>query len=192
MDRTIHMAVGARDGDARSHMVRGLERLRREGVLIERVSSLWETEPVDLPPGKPVLNAALQARTALSPSELLEAVRGVEEAEGRRRGAAPWRSLDLDILLVGDLTLCEPGLEIPHPRFHLRRFNLAPLAEIAPGTSHPVVRRTVAELLAACPDTSWVRPIDPLWALPALHPGGLSGNMRDFPPFSSLRAPRSP
>ncbi len=151
-------------------MCRGLDRLEAAGVRLATLSSLWETEPVDLPPGPPVCNAAALATTGLAPLEILGLFRAVEEASGRRRGGDPWRSLDLDLLMLDDLRLRLPDLEIPHPRFHLRRFNLAPLAEIAPGALHPGLGRTIAGLLADCRDGSWVRIALRDWSgRPALH-----------------------
>jgi 2-amino-4-hydroxy-6-hydroxymethyldihydropteridine diphosphokinase len=86
----------------------------------------------------------------------------VERTLGRQRGAGDRRDaarpIDLDILLYGSRVLGEAGLIIPHPRMHLRRFVLEPLAEIAPEARHPGLGRSVAELMAACPDRSWVKP----------------------------------
>ena len=143
---------------------------------------MYETEPVDLPGDRTVLNAAIEAATDLPPTELLAACLDVERALGRRRPQRPEissrktpqvdpgpRPLDLDILLFDDLVIATPALVIPHPRLHLRRFVLAPLAEIAPHLRHPVLGVDVAALLARCADSAWVRaafPPEAWWPTP--------------------------
>lgn len=187
---SVHFALGARDGNPVEQLRDGLARLAAQGVEILALSSLWETEPVDLPPGGPVYNAAATGRTLLSPEGLLSLFHATEEALGRRRGDDAWRSLDLDILLAGERVRTGPGLELPHPRFHRRRFNLAPLAEIAPGARHPLLGRTVADLLAACDDPAWVRRLEGSWS--PLHPSGGSGKIAALPRSLTPGTPVSP
>lgn len=97
------------------------------------------------------LNAAAALETDLDAHALLAALLGIEAALGRDRtaGAAGPRTIDLDLLLFGDCIIDAPGLVVPHPRMHRRRFVLEPLVEIAPNAWHPCLRKTVAELLAA-------------------------------------------
>jgi 2-amino-4-hydroxy-6-hydroxymethyldihydropteridine diphosphokinase len=163
MKRTVHLALGARDGDPRGRMLEALRALPGLGARVLAVSSLWETQPVALEGPRPVLNAAALLETGLSPQSLLQACQALEAAAGRRREPPEWRSLDLDILLMGLTVLREPDLDLPHPRFHLRRFNLAPLAEIAPEILHPLLALSVGELLRACPDPSWARIAEKGW-----------------------------
>jgi 3-oxoacyl-[acyl-carrier protein] reductase len=122
-------------------------------IVVQRVSSYHETVPVGGPAGQGLyLNAAAQLDTDLAPSELLHIMLDVEQSLGRLRSVkdAP-RTLDLDLLLYGSLVQDEAELTLPHPRMHERRFVLAPLAEIAPLAVHPVLKKTVRELLASLP-----------------------------------------
>ena len=163
MMRNVYLALGAREGAPETQIREGVARLWGSGLRPVAASGLWETEPIGLRPGRPVLNAALHAVTPLGPHETLEACFRAEEAAGRRRDPPEWRSLDVDILLFDDLILTTPDLTLPHPRFHLRRFNLAPLAEIAADLRHPILGSTIGELLRGCEDSAWARVLDPQW-----------------------------
>ena len=105
------------------------------------------------------LNGALELRTRLAPWDLLERLKGIEARMGK---STPFRNgprrIDIDVLLFGDRRIEERGLVVPHPRMHVRRFVLEPLAEIAPGAVHPVLRRTAAQLLAGLSPGEAVRP----------------------------------
>ena len=159
---TAYIGLGANLGD-RAETLRGA--VRRLGALgrIVAVSSLYETEPVGFREQPSFLNAVLALESDLAPSELLDALLAIERELGRIRTFrnAP-RTLDLDILLYDGLVLDAPGLTVPHPRLHERGFVLAPLAEIAPGLVHPVLRISIAQLLASLPDRSGIAP----WAPP--------------------------
>lgn len=132
--------------------------------LVTGVSSLYETEP--LPENNPgpqwFLNGVVRLESDLTPRSLLDVCREVEKSLGRdpdhRDGP---RTLDLDILLYGTRLINEPGLIVPHPRLYLRRFVLAPLAELAPELRHPQLNKTMQELLAQLTDRSTVRLLDP-------------------------------
>ncbi|MBI3604609.1 MAG: 2-amino-4-hydroxy-6-hydroxymethyldihydropteridine diphosphokinase [Nitrospirae bacterium] len=114
-----------------------------------RRSSFYETEPVGNISTQPLyLNAVIQIETALSARALLSEFLAIEKKQGRVRTALNMpRVLDIDLLFYGSGIIEEEGLRVPHPRLHLRRFVLIPLAEIAPGWVHPVSLETIGELL---------------------------------------------
>ncbi len=153
MDRVassqVAIALGTNLGDRVAHLDYAVQRLQTF-LRHLRVSRYIETAPVEVVGPQPLfLNAAATGTTALPPKDLLEALLGVEKARGRERPhpLAP-RTLDLDLILYGDVVIDEPGMVVPHPRFRQRRFVLEPLAEIAPDLVDPVSGKTVAMLLA--------------------------------------------
>ncbi|CAN5213239.1 hypothetical protein BH24ACT1_BH24ACT1_08060 [soil metagenome] len=125
----VFVGLGSNLGDRQGHLRRGLAGLPD----VVAVSPVYETEPVGGPPQEPFLNAVVELATEHSPRELLKLAHEVEEGAGRTRVErfGP-RTLDVDILLVGNLTIDEPDLVVPHPRMWQRRFVLAPLADLAP------------------------------------------------------------
>jgi 2-amino-4-hydroxy-6-hydroxymethyldihydropteridine diphosphokinase len=143
------VALGSNVGDRRAHLDFAVSALR--GLLGNiSVSRYYETVPLGVSgPQAMFLNAAAVGETALTPRAMLDALLAIEQERGRERPyvRAP-RTLDLDLILLGDAVLDEPGLVVPHPRFRERRFVLEPLAAVAPEMRDPVSGRTVAELLA--------------------------------------------
>ena len=148
------IGLGANLGN-RARQLRGaLARLERTpGISLERASSFIETEPVGGPPNQPsYLNGAAALRTAFTPRQLLARLLEIEVQLGRDRSTSQPnlpRLIDLDLLLYAGQVLDEPGLVVPHPRLHQREFVLRPLSEIAPEVVHPVLKKTVRELLLA-------------------------------------------
>jgi 2-amino-4-hydroxy-6-hydroxymethyldihydropteridine diphosphokinase len=143
------VGLGANLGDREGTIRRALELLAaREGIEIVAVSALRETEPVGYVDQPSFLNGAAEVETTLRPRELLDALLDVERGLGRERGER-WgpRTIDLDLLLYGDERIAEPGLTVPHPRLHERRFALEPLVELDPDLDVPG-RGRLADLLA--------------------------------------------
>jgi 2-amino-4-hydroxy-6-hydroxymethyldihydropteridine diphosphokinase len=154
----VYLGLGSNLGDRERNMRSAIAALRRAGVCILRVSSLYVTEPLEIRNQPWFLNCVVEAETRLMPRELLGLLRNIEAAAGRRRmvRSGP-RVLDLDILLFGDVAFKNRWLEVPHPRMAERKFVLMPLAEIAPMARHPKLHLTVGQLLAATKDRSRVR-----------------------------------
>jgi len=163
--KTVYLSLGSNMGDRAQNIARAIEALAERGVRVMRQSSLYETEPIDARGGW-FLNCAIEAETDLMPLQLMNALLAVERSLGRRRapraeGMKEARTIDLDILLFGSSIVHAPQLEIPHPRMAERRFVLVPLAEIAGGVQHPVLKKTITELLADTPDKSRIRKFVP-------------------------------
>lgn len=155
---TVYIALGTNVGD-RDHNLREAVRLLKDaGIRILKISSVYETEPVDYLEQPWFLNAALEAQTDLPANDLLRKLHAIESAMGSKKPFAKGpRLIDLDILLYNNETIATPELQIPHPRMLDRRFVLAPLAEISPNFRHPQWPATAAQLLANLQDPSVVR-----------------------------------
>jgi 2-amino-4-hydroxy-6-hydroxymethyldihydropteridine diphosphokinase len=144
------IGLGSNLGDRREHLMNAVRALREiPGLHVEAISSVYETAAVG-PPQPMYLNAVIRMSTSLSPFALLGVLHGIEDAAGRVREER-WgpRTLDLDLLLVDDLVITTPNLTLPHPRLAERNFVLVPLNELNPEAKHPVLDRSVAELLEA-------------------------------------------
>ncbi len=155
MTRTrAFLALGSNRTPRRANLHAALDRLR-QAAEVTAVSTFLPTRAVaerGVHASDPeFLNAAAAVETDLDARGLLAALLDIEAGLGRDRSAetAGPRTIDLDLLLFGDAVLRRPGLVVPHPRMHRRRFVLEPLSQIAPNAWHPILRRTAAELLAA-------------------------------------------
>ncbi len=150
----VYLALGSNLGDRQRYLDDAVARLRAAPeIKIRRVSPYYETAPVGGPAESGAyLNAIAEADTLLSPEQLLQTLLDIERSFGRIRSEpnAP-RTLDLDLILYGDLVRPGPDPIVPHPRMHERRFVLQPLADLAPEFMHPTIRKSIREFLAKLP-----------------------------------------
>src|SRR5512137_695784 len=148
-----YVAVGSNLGDRWARLAQAARALRAApGVAVVRASRVWDAAPIG-PPQPRYLNAVLELETTRTPRSLLGLLREVERGAGRTRDVH-WgaRTLDLDLILHGDLLVREPGLTVPHPGLAGRRFVLAPLAELRPEIPVPGADASVGRLLEEAPE----------------------------------------
>ncbi len=158
-----YLLLGGNLGDVDATMSEALRRLD-EGGHVVAVSRTVVSPPWGFESSSPFHNLVVRYVTDVGPFALLSYLKHLEVELGRKPKSNPNvyenRPIDIDILFCGDEVVNTEVLQIPHPRLHLRRFTLMPLADIAPDFVHPTLRRTVTELLADCPDDSVVTFLD--------------------------------
>lgn len=148
---TAYLSLGSNVGDREAHLREAIVQIEAIGQ-IKAVSSIYETEPVEFTQQSNFLNCAVALETSEKPANLIAGLLEIERRLGRERiqKKGP-RTIDIDILLYGDLVLDSGNLTIPHPAMTQRRFVLEPLAEIAPDALHPVAKKTIRRLLKELP-----------------------------------------
>ena len=155
----IYLSLGSNLGDRKAHLRKALERLHQKGILLVKESSMYETEPVDVPDQPDFLNLVCQVETPLEPESLLAACQDIESEMGRLRTAIRGvRNIDIDILFYGRQIVDKPFLKIPHPAWRQRNFVLIPLEEIASDFRDPVSDQTVHAIQQQSSDASRVTP----------------------------------
>ena len=162
----LYLSLGSNRGDRSGLLYRALEAVSRQIGAITATSPVYQTDPWGFTDNSPFLNVVAEVETTLDPAQVLDVILRIERsmgrdrkgAEGRGKGDKIYRSrtIDIDILFFNDLAVDSPGLVIPHPLIPLRRFVLVPLDALRPGLVHPVLRKTVRQLLQECPDHSAV------------------------------------
>jgi 2-amino-4-hydroxy-6-hydroxymethyldihydropteridine diphosphokinase len=160
MKHQAYILLGSNLGDRTQHLQQARAMLELNCGKLLRESSIYESPPWGFDAEQSFLNQVLKIETDQSPAELLTRLLSIEKQMGRERNGSTYSSriIDLDILYYESLVLNEPLLSIPHPRLHLRRFTLLPLAEIAADFVHPLLKLTNAELLKKTVDFSEVKP----------------------------------
>ena len=175
----VYLSLGANLGDRAAQIDTAIGLLDAAGIKVLRRSSLYETEPQDLPNQPWFYNLVVEAETALFPLQVLRQIERIEKEMGRQRVVAKGpRRIDIDILFFGAFVIETKKLQIPHPRLDQRRFVLEPLAELAPTLSHPALKRTIRQLLADLRGQA-VRRVSAVAPSPA---GTKSENRRPRPP----------
>lgn len=151
---TAYIGFGSNIGDRLKHLQNAIHALSKtEGICLQKISSVYKTDPVGYETQGEFLNGVTAIQTNLSALSLLHALKSVETAIGRQHRIR-WgpREIDLDILIYEDLCLQTEQLVVPHPEMHLRSFVLVPLAEIEPDLRHPVLQESVLTLLERLAD----------------------------------------
>ena len=151
---TVYLGIGSNLGDRSNNLDRAIELLSQR-MKVDRVSSVYDTDPLN--PSQPrFLNIVCKVITRLTPQGLLTLAKGIESMLGRTGKTGESRTIDIDILLYGNVVMDTPELVIPHPRMLERAFVLVPLSEIAPELIHPVAGKTIQELKQGVSETQGV------------------------------------
>lgn len=155
---TVVLLIGGNQGDRVNLLLRAQSMIAQQIGPVAQVSTIYETEPWGFQSDQNFLNQALVVDTDLTPHQVLTRALNIEKALGRQRPANTQgyssRPMDIDLIFFNSAIVRTPDLQLPHPRMHLRRFVLEPLAEIIPQYIHPLLRQTIQQLASTCPDHS--------------------------------------
>lgn len=155
---TAYISIGSNLGDRAGNLLMAVRGLIEASLPVTRLSAIYETEPVGVADAPDFLNMVAEVRTVrISPAQMLARLLRIEYLLGRTdKSLKRPRTIDLDLIFFGKERMDTPFLTVPHRQAHLRRFVLLPMSEIAPDYRHPLLKRTVSQLLEECPDTSHV------------------------------------
>jgi len=154
------LSLGSNLGDREKNLTLALFSLEKEGAEILKMSSLYETQPVDFPSQPWFYNQIVEVRTKANPETLLDLIKKIEQKMGKKRQQKKGpRIIDIDIILAEDSVIRKKELKIPHPRMEKRNFVLLPFVEISPDTVHPVLNENMKTLWKKSDDRSIVKQI---------------------------------
>ncbi len=162
--KRVFLLLGSNIGNKKEVIITAIRQINSKAGYVVQTSALYETAPWGIEDQDLFLNAVVEIETELSASALLTTILGIEQQLGRTRLVpknGP-RIIDIDILLYADEVINADDLTVPHPAMAQRRFTLVPMVEIAKDYIHPVLHKTISELLEECPDTLAAYPVDTL------------------------------
>lgn len=154
--KTVYIGIGSNLGDPYKNCMKAIEEIKKDPFSgIKALSPFYRTQPVGIDGQGWFINAVLCINTGLSATEIIDMLLDAENKMGRVRTGVRWESrlIDLDVLLIGNEIINDKNLIVPHPRMHLRRFVMAPMVDIAPDLIHPVLGKSMREILNAIPVT---------------------------------------
>lgn len=160
MNRLLLVAFGSNVGEREKQVASAIQTVGAEVGKLLAVSRLYESEPFGVDHTQPYINAVAAYSTELMPEVVHQFLQEIETQMGRlSKGDLRPRTIDLDLIALGTERCSTSDLTIPHPRMEQRKFVLHPLADVVPTWQHPGTKRSVSELLLACRDNGWIRPV---------------------------------
>jgi 2-amino-4-hydroxy-6-hydroxymethyldihydropteridine diphosphokinase len=155
----VYLSLGSNLGDRLQYLKKATAKIgESDSIVVRKISAVYETDPVGNPDQPRFFNLVALIETDLKPLRLLDYLLDIEQKLGRER-TEKWgsRTIDIDILLYDERIINSDRLTLPHPRMHKRRFVLVPLAQIHPNFFHPLLKKSIEDLLRLCPDQSEVK-----------------------------------